>query len=976
MTFSSTFSRPFEVSEETWKILLESRYFEIITQGVDFIAEADDHTSSDSTRLPSTYDRHLALAAQLRQMQYGGSQMLLKLADLAIESFANRLELLKGLREGQLTLLETIWKDSLDRLALDSVTNENGILDTHNYLHRSVIASCATIALFDLTIEQINQRASLFVSAESTEAETKTDAIFGFRKLKDIEAQDAKVRPGAPRLIDVIQNLHLRIAELRALVIYELKNLRAANPRAYLAILFLILADKFPWPALNCTDCIKFADAHKARNLKGRQNPFEPTPSGDEPLLSLAELDNAVDTIKAKIQRTVLYIPVFDAQISTASKLHGSRSTDQKTAMPKSPDTISNHQDKLTLRALLEKVWKNCRKELAGSSLTIDEMAHWMFHARNIQVQDWAQMNRHNVTFSTVSSHNLSYVVSRERGGGKVGGTGIISPLIKSTDPESILCTVGTIIKAYYDGVSRLRKHDEAGIPWGIDIFKPKVVTPALRKAAIVAANLEEAKKRVQEARQQAREKRRKNQEAREKALEAARQTREEEKKQAEEKRKKQKKKGDEAKGKDMLHKRPDRDPDGAGGTSRRDGPPGGGAGSGSKQGRGGNSSSRTVTQFQGKNGRAMKFADAEYDVLPKDIHLAFYVPDSWLQSDGFSELTLISPGPDFRVQYGSIPAAESNVESSRSLSVSSIEDLRGLMLQQQLELRPLDLDDSDSITTATSSSEDSETRSGFSGSDPSTPSSSVSSASNIPDSKLGNHPSGTPVAQRSLDVVLESSSLVEEQSVDNDVSDTNSGLDETPGHPVLQPNGRYLVENVGIILEQKIAEETVGIVWGGEMILEGADLYLPVVVKMTVRSHGVEEAPKSNHLRAEAAVYEYLVTHSDPKLQITPHYYGLWKDDDGGVMLILDDGGTPPDSVEELTELQRTTLLKKAVSLHEAGILHNDLERLKNIVIDGEGVPYIIDLHTSQCGHACLGVETCKELIKFQNLLGLLPKH
>ncbi|KAJ7132072.1 hypothetical protein C8R44DRAFT_40676 [Mycena epipterygia] len=140
--------------------------------------------------------------------------------------------------------------------------------------------------------------------------------------------------------------------------------------------------------------------------------------------------------------------------------------------------------------------------------------------------------------------------------------------------------------------------------------------------------------------------------------------------------------------------------------------------------------------------------------------------------------------------------------------------------------------------------------------------------------------------------------------------SSVSTFSDALPEHSIPTSDGRFRVEHVGIILKHKIAQATIGDIWGGDMILEGAGQSLPVVVKMTVCTEGpdmcgVEEDPEARYLRAEAVVYEHLAANSCTEFDITPYYYGLWRDNDGSVILVLDDVGTPGDTIIALTLAQ-----------------------------------------------------------------------
>jgi tRNA A-37 threonylcarbamoyl transferase component Bud32 len=59
------------------------------------------------------------------------------------------------------------------------------------------------------------------------------------------------------------------------------------------------------------------------------------------------------------------------------------------------------------------------------------------------------------------------------------------------------------------------------------------------------------------------------------------------------------------------------------------------------------------------------------------------------------------------------------------------------------------------------------------------------------------------------------------------------------------------------------------------------------------------------------------------------------------------------------------------ACTLHEAHVIHNDLEP-RNVLVDKEDEVHLIDFHVSQIDHECGGPGKCEELDYLAARLGL----
>ncbi|KIK64949.1 hypothetical protein GYMLUDRAFT_380335 [Collybiopsis luxurians FD-317 M1] len=195
---------------------------------------------------------------------------------------------------------------------------------------------------------------------------------------------------------------------------------------------------------------------------------------------------------------------------------------------------------------------------------------------------------------------------------------------------------------------------------------------------------------------------------------------------------------------------------------------------------------------------------------------------------------------------------------------------------------------------------------------------------------------------------------------------------------------GAFIIAtHAGIILDTRIAESSIGIVWGGVLIPEGVyhangrpAEHIRIAVKLVdwERDSEKEEGTISGDGQAilkEAEVYEYLANMA-PESHITPKYYGVFNCS-GAIALILEDGGErlPQESLEKLKDIEKHYLFEMAQQLHNLGIKHNDLSS-HNILIDTTGKLSIIDFRNAQLGHHCPGPFACDELQEFATRIKL----
>ncbi|KAK7031586.1 hypothetical protein R3P38DRAFT_2522220 [Favolaschia claudopus] len=390
------------------------------------------------------------------------------------------------------------------------------------------------------------------------------------------------------------------------------------------------------------------------------------------------------------------------------------------------------------------------------------------------------------------------------------------------------------------------------------------------------------------------------------------------------------------------------------GGSNRRRGG-GGGAGEGSRGqqgGSGGEQGGHTDQQRstsrgkgkgrQGRPGRGTQDADSI-----DELHLAFRAPQQKLWTNGFTYYERISaptvtaaPGLRFAdifdvdgsrnrgasFEHGrptTPPMKSSNISRGSVRSISSIPSLSG------------------TVATAASSSP------------PATP----STTSSFP---TGSKESSPLSKKRTNYSPYTKKIAVGDVQVDP--------LKTTP--PKIQCAGVF-IENG---LNERMDRPTV---WSGQLILEdGTDDVspIPIVAKIAIveekgGDENDDEAEESvTLLRHEGFIYELL---AKAALSGIPRYYGAFDNGLGTVVLILGVGGQKLNSFKKLSREQRHKLLATAERLHQAGIVHNDLEPC-NVVQDSSGEVKIIDFDMAVDGHRCPGMSDCEELAKFAKALAL----
>ncbi|KAJ7604494.1 hypothetical protein DFH06DRAFT_1174618 [Mycena polygramma] len=86
--------------------------------------------------------------------------------------------------------------------------------------------------------------------------------------------------------------------------------------------------------------------------------------------------------------------------------------------------------------------------------------------------------------------------------------------------------------------------------------------------------------------------------------------------------------------------------------------------------------------------------------------------------------------------------------------------------------------------------------------------------------------------------------------------------------------------------------------------------------------------------------------------------------------VLLMSDAGTTLRDFGDLGPTERRLLLTRLVRLHQAGVLHNDLEP-RNVARSKKSGPLIIDFDEASLNHVCPG-PSCWELRRLAHLLQL----
>ncbi|KAF7294889.1 hypothetical protein MIND_01026800 [Mycena indigotica] len=103
----------------------------------------------------------------------------------------------------------------------------------------------------------------------------------------------------------------------------------------------------------------------------------------------------------------------------------------------------------------------------------------------------------------------------------------------------------------------------------------------------------------------------------------------------------------------------------------------------------------------------------------------------------------------------------------------------------------------------------------------------------------------------------------------------------------------------------------------------------------------------------------------------VVPSLFGMYRNlSDGSSILVVSYAGVALENFDQLTSKERQTLFRRVTQLHQAGVVHNDLEP-RNVVLCARYGPRIIDFDNSSMNHTCPG-GSCQELCLLARSLGL----
>ncbi|KAJ3999111.1 hypothetical protein F5050DRAFT_1805353 [Lentinula boryana] len=879
-----------------------------------------DHTLSTSTCPPSLYIYHVPEDLRARQIFFGdfhrGSDKDPESLDAEGQFFQHlfdRPKLVELLRHDHnfSKYLQDRWNDSLRvEVAQIAAVNEEGVSDAEKRVAK-VVFDLSALTLLDLSTDQIKHigKWAMLITRPSRETDVKADILLGLQEKTTITSFDARNTSNHDPIWPLLQDLDSDY--MKHLVSIECKNLLLGNPMAYLTLLLLIrlLHDrKIPtlWPTPECHNCAKFAESHRVQQ---RLSPVV-IPSDSATQYGLQELN--VKALTNEIGRVLQLVP---------------RDPLQDDATVKHSPTGGQFYNEVRgpMKILLQ--------DPLFRALRLGEVMKWVTPIRNIILQGFSQMIRHDLTFGIVSSHNTSFLMQRLR---EPFGTLIISPFYQPTMENYIVRRVMWFVAAWRDAIERKSLNSQRwtdpykGVKHSSNDPAPEPIDHGSDDSIRDPDYNPGRQSHVQQ---------------------------DTEDNDAEPRRSKRKT------GRKQTQRPGWKD----GGYPRHPPPDGGngrGGGSGGAGSAGGSGAGNSHSGPHGESSHNKRYAGAEdsssrssakrgrhhadINVQADEIHLAFNCIQPLLQSSAFSHYfrvpNLSTGTTDFPIPYD---RSKSFVTPPRRILAAAIasrnEGDPDLPIVDTSQRRSSVASNASGTSTLSSNAADSSFWS--------SPKSATSSAYTAPPSSTPSSPSG---AQKGVAPGIT-------------MAHPNIAAISTPADPQMHVDLSVVVRHGGTILDTKISQSAIGIVWGGNMILEGLSFAVdPIRVVVKLADWDSEmEASISEHGKAileEAKIYEYLAEIA-PKSDIIPHYYGVFNGA-GSIALVLSDEGErlPRGAFEALDDDKKRKVFAMTEKLHELGIEHRDISP-RNILMDQDENLRIIDFHISKLGHKCPGPVACGEL-------------
>ncbi|KAJ3740189.1 hypothetical protein DFH05DRAFT_1559922 [Lentinula detonsa] len=892
---------------------------------------SSDHTLSTSTRPPSLYVYHVPEDLKARRILFGdfhqGSDEDPKSLDAGSQFFQqlfDREELLALLRhDGNFSnYLQNRWNDTLRfDVAQIAAIDEEGVCDAEKRVAK-VVFDLAALTLLDLSTDQIRHigKWALLVTRPSRETDVKADLLLGLQEKTMITGFDVQNTSKHDPIMPLVQDLDFDY--MKHLVSIECKNLLLGNPMAYLTLLLLtrlLNDDAIPmlWPKPDCQNCAKFAESHRVQD--GASLVIIPSDSLDPSGLDALEIDD----LDEEIQRVLQLLPQDSAPD------HDETARRNPTGGPFYNEVYGPMKDLLRKTEL--------------ENLRLETVMKWVTPIRNIVLQGFSQMIRHDLTFGIVSSHNTSFLMQRLR---EPFGTLIISPLHQPTMENYIVQRVMWFVAAWRDAIERKSLNSQRwtdpykGVKYSSNDPAPEPIDhgsdDSIRDPDYHPGRQSHVQQDTEDNDAEPRRSKRKTG-------------------------RKQTQRPGWNDGGHPRHPPPD------GGNGR-----GGGSGGAGSAGGAGNSHSGA----HGESSHNKRYANAEdsssrsgakrgrhhadINVQADEIHLAFNCIQPLLQSSAFSHyfrVTNLSKGTtDFPIPYD---RSKSFITPPRRILAAAIASRN----EGDPDLPIVDTSQRRSSVASTASGTSTLSSNAADSSFWSSPKSATSSAYTAPPSSTPSSPSG---AQKGVAPGIT-------------MAHPNIAAISTPADPQMHVDLSVVVRHGGTILDTKISQSAIGIVWGGNMILEGLSFAVdPIRVVVKLADWDSEmEASISEHGKAileEAKIYEYLAEIA-PKSDIIPHYYGVFNGA-GSIALVLSDEGErlPRGAFEALDDDKKRKLFAMTQKLHELGIEHRDISP-RNILMDQDENLRIIDFHISKLGHKCPGPIACGELKQLAEDLKLVER-
>ncbi|KAE9385882.1 hypothetical protein BT96DRAFT_1026440 [Gymnopus androsaceus JB14] len=875
------------------------------------------HITSTSTRTPSEYDRHLPVALQAKAVLFGkhrsqsGDDGSFAAAQY-LQRLSARPAVLELLRGDAGNNLRSRWRN-LRRVKHISVVNEDGVTEAERDVSR-VVFDLAALALMDLSKEQLDNidEWALLAVHSSTETDSKADLLLGLHEKENIMDDDERNRLKYSAVWSLVNGLDQRY--FMYLFGLECKNLNFLGDDSMVYLSLLLLSHllqtqslKSIWPQTECTLCSQFRNSHQVLSM--RVEPVIPVDSSDT--LGLIPADDLIDDLEDEILRLL--------QLASEGRVHDSEVTSKR------PPNVG----KFYLE--VHEPMKNLLKSLGYEDILIDVMK-WVTPARNVFVQTYSQMIRHNLTFSAISSHNKSFFLQRQRKSGQA----IISPLQSAITPGHVIRRALLFMDAWDDAVSRSKNESLA---WD-DPYKPDnyLDTAQLSDDHLELEGGDNPKDADYKPEDDA--------------------SGEDDEKLCQSKDRKKKK----GKGSPLPDGNPF--PPCGGGGAGGAGAGGSGSAGGSQDFGGGSSNAKKRSASNSKSSdisQAKRGRKLNMDI--KEIHLAFNCLTSQplLQSSGFSKYTRIPirQTPSTNVFHFSIPFRAVTPPRGNPVAFAGITG-----------------GDPDSSYRRSSVSSIASGASVGSSANESTswssPVSVTSSAYTPPPSSTSSSPTaGKAMAMAMVHPISALGPLKVSSGMSTSIPDPAMAEFDTGSVPIL-------VCYAGIILDRKISQSAVGIVWGGNIILEDLDVAAePCSIAVKLADWELDSEKEGNMsddgklIVKEAKIYEHLAQ-KDPELNIIPHFYGVF-DNSGSTALVLEYSGErlTKDAFRTLDHEKKVELFDMVHQLHKLEIMHNDLNP-RNILMNEEGRLRVIDFHYSELNHQCPGPTGCEELKEFAKSLDL----